>query len=107
MALAIEVRQTGSSHWERIETTDDNAHFPDVLHRTYEAMIKTGAGEAALILLPGYKALTVFQKSDIADKWLTYFRYQEACSSYGRLSKKIHDLEQAAGRQLDTNNGVV
>jgi glutamyl-tRNA reductase len=92
MALAIEVRKADSSHWERVETSDD--HFPDVLHRTYEALKKHNAVEAALILTPCYRTITVFQKSDTKDT--TYFRYQKAQTTYGRL-KKIHGVVAAAG----------
>lgn len=92
MSLAIEVRKEGSSHWERVETSDD--HFPDVLHRTYLALKKYGASEAALMLTPDYKTITVFQKTDTQDT--TYFRYQEAQTTYGRL-KTIHGMVEVAG----------
>ena len=92
MPLAIEVRKAGSSHWERVEESTDV--MPDVLHRTYEALKKYDATEAALILTPQYKTITVFQKSDTPDT--TYFRYQEACSTYARFRKEIHDMVQAA-----------
>jgi hypothetical protein len=97
MHLAIEVRHADNSHWERVETTDDNPYFPDALHRTYQAMIQSGAAESALMYGPEYRAIVVFQRSDSPS--LTYFRYQEACDTYARY-KKILGSSQIPGQRM-------
>lgn len=104
MHLAIEIRYADRPTWHRVETTEPDPYFPDVLHRTYKALVDSGAAEAALMWCPDYKAITVFHRSDSPS--LIYFRYQEAQTTYGRY-KKIYAAAPVPGQRLGEPEQIV